>query len=198
MILGKSFNFWGLDSPCAQLCSYVHSSLGCLEGLYEMIYILRLAHSLAHDSLSTDIYCLSPPQIIYFTLSTSGSNQSIAKSYCMRSNGPSCPGIFFFFLRLPGNKDAIRNRMLPPEGYREISLWIINVVPKLRHPPSFCISLWTPGPSILMIRKFQRGPPSPPSPANILLSTAERVLLSVRLSNLRTYCGGNFRAKQQR
>ena len=49
-----------------------------LEGSDEIIHILLLAHIQAHGSLSINIYCLSPSQIIYFTLSTSSPKLTIA------------------------------------------------------------------------------------------------------------------------
>ena len=110
-----------------------------LEGFGEIIHIVLLAHSQAHGSLSINIYCLPPPQIICFTLSTSGPKLTIAKSHHFRSYGPSCLGFFFFWF--PGNKVAIRNRKFLPEGYREMTLRIINTVSKQRTPPFFYISL---------------------------------------------------------
>ena len=69
-----------------------------LEGFGEIIHIVLLAHSQAHGSLSINIYCLPPPQIICFTLSTSGPKLTIAKSHHFRSYGPSCLGFFFFLV----------------------------------------------------------------------------------------------------
>ena len=103
---------------------------------------------------------------------------------------------FFFFFWFLRNKVSIMNRKFLPEGYRETTLWIINTVSKQRNPPSFCISPWITRPSILMIRKFQRVPH--PQRTNIILSIAEKALLFVRLSDLRTDCGENLRAQEQR
>ena len=107
-IPGKAFNFWVLDSPSVQHYSYLHSSLGQLEELHGTIHILLLAHSLACGSLSINLYCPPPPQIIYFTLSTSGPKLTIAKSYCIRSDGPSCLVIFFFFFGCLGIRVQLR------------------------------------------------------------------------------------------
>lgn len=84
-----------LASPSVKHCSYLHRSLGQLEGLYETIHILLLAHSLAHHSHSVNIYYLPPAQLIYFTLSTSGPKLTIAKSTAV---GVMAPAVWEIFL----------------------------------------------------------------------------------------------------
>lgn len=109
---------------------------------------------------------------------------------------PSCLGIFFFFW-LPGNKGTIRNRMFLPEGNEEITLWIINISTETE---TSCLPL-----HIYLYHQAIHSDDKKVSkrfffsacPTNIILSIAERALLSVRSSNLRADCGDSFRAQQQ-
>lgn len=183
-----------LASPSLKHYSYLHSSLGQLEGLYEIIHIFLFAHSLAHQSFSKYLLPSSSPKNI-FHIKHQWPKANPSKVYGSGSDAPSCLGNFFGCL---GISVQLGTGCSFLKATAKINLWIINKIPKLRHPPSFCISIWITRPSILMIRKFQRGSPLHPTPSNMILSTAERALLSVMLSNLRTDCGGNFRAQQQR